>query len=202
LYLVPYGKEAQAIIGFRGMIELARRSGEVKSLNAHIVYEKDQFDYTLGLEEKLIHKPSKLPTDDKGPVTHAYFVAHFVNGGHHIEVMDRNELDAIRGRSKSKNNGPWVTDFPEMCRKTVVRRAFKYMPTSIVPARVHEIIENEDIIDVEFADTVNPVKVAAEAAIEDTAPETEEENKETSPPRDEEQETATSSMPSFDDFQK
>jgi len=158
-YLVPFKvkgtMEATGIVGYRGMIDIARRSGEVKSIYSRLVYEKDDFQYSLGMVENINHIPSKLPIPERGEITHTYFVAHFMNGGHHLEVMDRSEIDAIRARSKSKDYGPWVTDFGEMARKTVVRRAFKYLPTSIVPVTLHEAFEKEDVIDVQFTQQKN-----------------------------------------------
>jgi len=158
-YLVPFKNkgtlEATGIVGYRGMIDIARRSGEVKSIYSRLVYEKDDFEYSLGMVENIVHIPSKLPIPKRGNITHAYFVAHFMNGGHHLEVMDRSEIDAIRARSKSKDYGPWVTDFGEMARKTVVRRAFKYLPTSIVPVTLHAAIETEDALDVQFTQQPN-----------------------------------------------
>lgn len=64
-------------------------------------------------------------------MTHVYMVAHFKDGGHYIDVMSKAEVDDIRRRSKTPNNGPWVTDYEAMARKTVIRRAFPYLPVSV-----------------------------------------------------------------------
>jgi recombination protein RecT len=134
IYLIPFDNrkknlvEVQVIMGYRGMIELARRSGQIVSLSAHEVYENDTFEFEYGLEEKLRHVPS---LSDRGKLVAVYSVAHFVGGGHQIEVMSKPDVDKIRARSKSGNSGPWVTDYEEMAKKTVLRKLFKYLPVSI-----------------------------------------------------------------------
>ena len=128
-YLVPYGKECQLIPGYRGLINLARRSGEIKDVMAEIVYEKDEFDYQKGTEPKLVHKPSR--DADPGPMIGAYAIAFFRDGGNHYEFMFKGQIDAIRRRSKAANNGPWVTDYEEMAKKTVTKRLCKWLPMSV-----------------------------------------------------------------------
>lgn len=133
-YIVPYrnGKtgtyEATFIVGYKGMIDLARRSGELVSIEARAVHEGDLFEFEYGLDEKLRHVPA---IGGKGALTHVYCVAKFKDGGHYIDVMTAEEIEAIKGRSKAKNTGPWVTDYEAMARKTVVRRAFPYLPVSV-----------------------------------------------------------------------
>jgi recombination protein RecT len=133
-YLVPFWNktldayEATFIIGYRGLIKLARRSGEIKSLEARLVYKEDEFEVEYGLNQKLRHVPHfDCDTADKN-IRFAYCVARLESGETVIEVMNRKQLEKIRQRSKASDKGPWVTDFGEMCRKTVVRRAAKYLP--------------------------------------------------------------------------
>ncbi|MGG3571082.1 recombination protein RecT [Bacillus gobiensis] len=133
-YLVPFKNkklgttEVQFIIGYKGMIDLARRSGHIESIYAHTVHENDDFEYELGLHPKLIHKPA---TGDRGDMTFVYAVAHFKDGGYQFEVFSKNDVEKSKGRSKSSNFGPWQTDYEEMAKKTVIRRMFKYLPISI-----------------------------------------------------------------------
>jgi recombinase, phage RecT family len=127
-YIIPYGREAQFIIGYKGMIDLARRSGNIESIYAHCVYEADEFDYELGLHPKLHHKPA---TGRRGEMKYVYAVAHFKDGGYQFEVMDKEEIEKRRSRSKAAKNGPWVTDYEEMAKKTVIRHMWKYLPISI-----------------------------------------------------------------------
>ena len=134
-YILPYrsknGMQAQLILGYKGMIALARRSGEIKDISARAVYKGDEFDYSFGLDEHLSHKPASREHKDDEKPTHVYMVAHFKDGGHYIDVMTYEEVEAIRKRSKAANNGPWVTDYEAMAKKTVIRRAFPYLPVSI-----------------------------------------------------------------------
>lgn len=129
-YLVPYGNEVQMIPGYKGLINLARRSGEISSIEAHIAYRNDEFDLSLGLEQKLTHKP-RLDGDRGDPML-VYCIARFKDGGHHLECMTISEVNRIRDtKSKASKTGPWRDDYEEMARKTVVRRASKYWPMSI-----------------------------------------------------------------------
>ncbi|KAA8825141.1 DNA-binding protein [Bifidobacterium reuteri] len=134
-YIIPFFNnknnemEATFLIGYRGMLQLARNSGEIKSMQAKAVYDGDEFHYQFGLHEDLVHIPAeKRPRNAK--LTHVYFIALFKDGGHQLDVMTRDEVDAVRSRSKSKNNGPWVTDYEAMAIKSVIRRAFKMLPNS------------------------------------------------------------------------
>lgn len=135
-YILPFYNskarkmEATFILGYKGMIDLARRSGEIASIASRAVYEGDEFDYEFGLDEHCRHIPHAIDrTPDK--LTHVYMVAKFKDGGYYMDVMTKAEVDAIRKRSKAGQSGPWVTDYEAMAKKTVVRRAFPYLPVSI-----------------------------------------------------------------------
>lgn len=136
-YLLPFNnkkkgiKEVQFIIGYKGMIDLARRSGQIQNIYAHAVYEKDEFEYELGLEPKLIHKPTIEA--DRGQLIGAYAVAHFKDGGYQFEFMPKAEIEKRKSRSKSANSSysPWATDYEEMAKKTVIRHMWKYLPISV-----------------------------------------------------------------------
>lgn len=149
-YLLPFGNgkakdgrsNCQLIIGYRGMIDLARRSGQIVSINAYCVHEADEFGYELGLHPDIHHKPS--PLAERGPVTYVYAVAVLKGGGVQFEVMSRAEIEAVRAQSKAGKSGPWVTHWDEMARKTVVRKLFKYLPVSIEAVRAVEIDEKTD----------------------------------------------------------
>jgi recombination protein RecT len=148
-FLIPYRDECQFQIGYKGMIELARRSGQIQSLSARCVYEGDEFEYNYGLHEDLIHRPA---TGKRGALTHAYAVAKLMDGGVQFEVMDRFELEEIRDGSQgyqtaikyNKKDTPWISSFDEMCRKTVIRRMFKYLPVSIELVKAANLDETAD----------------------------------------------------------
>ncbi|MEH0979265.1 recombination protein RecT [Bacillus mobilis] len=135
-YLLPFKNkkqnkmEVQFIIGYKGMIDLARRSGHIQSIYAHAVYENDEFEYELGLHPQLKHKPS---FGERGEFIGAYAVAHFKDGGHQMEFMPKSEIEKRRQRSAAANSSysPWASDYDEMAKKTVVRYMFKYLPISI-----------------------------------------------------------------------
>ncbi|PEV85998.1 recombination protein RecT [Bacillus cereus] len=161
-YLLPFNKnvgtkqnpqwvkEVQFIIGYKGMIDLARRSGHIQSIYAHAVYENDEFEYELGLHPKLTHKPS---FGDRGKFIGAYAVAHFKDGGYQMEFMPESEIEKRRGRSKSKDFGPWKSDYEEMAKKTVVRSMFKYLPISIevqTQAQHDEVVRKDITEEPEF----------------------------------------------------
>ena len=128
LYAVPYGREATPVIGYRGLVALARRSGEVGSIQANVVYSGDDFDIELGLEQRLSHKPH-LTGVDRGDVIGAYCIVRLRNDPPHIEYVARADLDKRQRASKSQN-GPWKLWPDEMRKKTAVRMAMKTMPLS------------------------------------------------------------------------
>jgi len=141
-YLVPYKDTCTFIIGYRGLLKLARRSGKIKEAAAHVVHEKDFFEYQYGLDSKLVHKPS---TDaDPGRITYAYAYAKFTDGGQAFEVMTREQVDGIKSQSKAGSNGPWVTHFDEMARKTAFRRLAKWLPLEPEDYRAVEIAAREE----------------------------------------------------------
>lgn len=136
-YLVPYGRTCQFIPGYRGLISLARRSGQIVSIEAHEVYEQDEFTVEFGLDPKLIHRPTLK--SERGEVVAFYAVARIVGGGVQYDYMTRADVDAIRKRSRAGSSGPWVTDYNEMGKKTVIRRLFKTLPVSVELCRALEI---------------------------------------------------------------
>lgn len=174
-YILPFDKrekvggqwktvrtEAQVIIGYRGMIDLARRSGQIVSIDARAVYEGDKFECLLGLDARIDHVPDWQNPNraDPSKLRFVYAVAKLKDGGIQFDVMSRAEVEGIRARSKSADNGPWVTDFAAMAVKTVVRRLFKFLPVSIemqTAVGLDEMAEagvsqqNGAVIDGEFA---------------------------------------------------
>lgn len=127
-YFVPFGGRVQFIIGYKGLIDLARRSGEIASIAAGAIYSNDKFRYRKGFDEVLEHEPN---FQDRGELCGFYAYALTKDGGRFAEVMTLQDIQKIRKRSKAGDNGPWVTDFEEMGKKTVVRRLAKYLPLSI-----------------------------------------------------------------------
>lgn len=151
-YLIPYRDKCQLIIGYQGLIELARRSKDVRNVIARAVHEKDEFSYSFGLDETLKHRP--FPGEDPGPLTYVYAVAYLsdtmeLRGGAPwqakvFDVMSVADVERIRGRSAAKNSGPWQTDYEAMARKTVIRRLCKYLPKSVELASAVALDEQAD----------------------------------------------------------
>lgn len=129
-FLIPFrnhGKlECSFQLGYKGLIDLAYRSGEVSIIQAHTVYENDEFQYELGLDPKLRHVPAK--TDRGAPIAY-YAMFKTKDGGYGFQVMSIEEVRAHAKKfSKSYGNGPWVTNFDEMAKKTVLKKVLKYAP--------------------------------------------------------------------------
>ena len=138
-YLIPYGKEVTLVIGYEGYIDLAYRSGVVTQISANVVRAGEDFDWSEGTDPFIKHKPSAVPQSYQSgqqtylsgrDVTHAYAMAKLLGGGTVQVVMMKAELDAIKSRSRSSHDGPWVTDPIAMYKKTAIRQLRKYMPMS------------------------------------------------------------------------
>lgn len=127
-YLVPFKGTCQLIPGYRGLIRLAVQSGEVQSIESRVVYSRDAFEIHMGTDPRIDHSPSLEA--DRGEMIGVYSVAKLKTGATTFEWMSIGEINAIRDRSKAKDDGPWRTDYAEMARKTVVRRHGKYLPCS------------------------------------------------------------------------
>lgn len=125
-YLIPYGGKCQFQVGYKGLLELAWRSGEIRDIQAEVVYQNDVWEYELGLEPKLRHIPADT---DRGDPVRYYAVIRTKDGGYISAVMSVEDVQAhARKYSQSYNNGPWKTSFDEMAKKTVMKRALKYAP--------------------------------------------------------------------------
>lgn len=131
-YILPYMNkgvlEAQFQIGYKGLIDLAYRSGEVEVVQAHIVYENDKFECEYGLEPKLTHTPAAI---DRGEPIKVYAVFKTKSGGYGFEVMSMEDVRIHASKySKAYNSSfsPWKTNFEEMAKKTVLKKVLKYAP--------------------------------------------------------------------------
>ena len=184
-YLIPYYNsktrttEVQFQIGYKGLLELVRRSGEIASISAHVVYTNDEFEFEYGFNEKLRHVPNM--NGDRGEFRAVYAIATFKDGERSSIVMTRSDVEKIRKRSKSPNNGPWVTDFDAMARKTAIKQLCKYLPVSIEIQKaivadettkreikedmVEEVPDDTDWIDTDYQDMPT-----TEEAIEEVPP--------------------------------
>lgn len=188
-YLVPYKKrrqvdgqwqtvnEAQLIPGYRGLIDLARRSGEVLKVEARTVRQRDTFSIDYGRAQPLQHvpfiaDPAAPPEDrDPGPYVGAYMRA-MLKGDPvpQVEWMSTDEIEAIRLRSKAADDGPWVTDWSEMARKTVVRRGAKYLPLTTefrTALELDELAERDAVAPIAAPEPMTPAQRLLAQRIED-----------------------------------
>jgi recombination protein RecT len=149
VHLVPYKSECQFLLGYRGMIELAHRSGMVQTIYADVVYkaevEAGNFSYSGGTERHIRHDRDIMrPELRRGEIVAAYGVAKMNNGSTHIEVLDKEQIEKRRVASPGANSeySPWKNWYEEMAKKTVIRVLCKTLPQSI--ERLHQAIATED----------------------------------------------------------
>ena len=173
-YLIPYKNkgvdEVQFQIGYKGLIDLAYRSGEVELVQAHIVYEHDTFECEFGLEPKLVHKPAD---SNRGNPIKVYALFKTKSGGYGFEVMS---MDDVRrhaekySKAYSYGSSPWSTNFEEMAKKTVLKRVLKYAP--LKSDFVRGVVQDETI-KTELSEDMYEVKsVVYESSFEDVDTET------------------------------
>lgn len=146
-YLIPYKNrgvdEVQFQLGYKGLIDLAYRSGEVELVQAHIVYENDDFTLEYGLEPKLVHKPADR---DRGEPIKVYAMFKTKTGGYGFDVMS---MDDVRRHAEKYSQAyksgfsPWKTNFEEMAKKTVLKRVLKYAP--LKSDFVRAVVQDESI---------------------------------------------------------
>jgi recombination protein RecT len=161
-YLIPYHDyknkvtNAQFQIGYKGLLTLAYRTGQYRSIYAHEVYSNDKFHYEYGLKESLTHIPAPVPEGD--PIYY-YAVYHLANGGYSFSVWSYEKVKqhaSIYSQSFSKSSSPWQANFDAMALKTVLKDVLKYAPKSIEFAHaiedndehVKKVTETGDVVDI------------------------------------------------------
>lgn len=133
-YLIPYKNkgtlECQFQLGYKGLIDLAYRTGQIQIIQAQAVREYDCFEYQYGLDSRLVHRPGE---GERGEITFIYGLFRLSNGGYGFEVSSKTDMDAFASRySKSFGSkySPWIECYEDMAKKTVIKRALKYAPIS------------------------------------------------------------------------
>jgi recombinational DNA repair protein RecT len=124
-----FGNKAQAMPMIAGILKKIRQSGEVAKVSAQVVYANDKFVVKYGFDEDVEHIPPAL-NEPRGDPIGAYATAVLKDGSQLLEVMSLEDIQAVRKVSRAANNGPWVTWFGEMARKSVMRRLSKRLPMS------------------------------------------------------------------------
>jgi recombination protein RecT len=149
-HLIPYKTECQLIIDYKGLVELAMRSGLISRIHADVVCENDTITIKNG---EINHEVN--PLISRGNMVGAYAMCFFKDGTAKHEYMSREEVDGIRKRSRAGNAGPWVTDYNEMAKKTVFRRMSKWLPLS---PEIMDTVERD-------ADSMQPATGSASAPV-------------------------------------
>ena len=154
--IIPFKGQCQFMPMVAGIMKLVRNSGEISTWSVQAVYENDSFDYELGDNERIVHKPALT---SRGKIIGAYSIVTMKDGEKSREFMSVDEIEAIRKRSRSGGAGPWVTDFPEMAKKTVVRRHSKRLPMS---TDLDGVLREDD--DLFMPEDTKPAEQPAQAA--------------------------------------
>lgn len=146
--------------GYRLFVDLARRSGEVVRVEAHVVYEEDDFQLRYGTEPVLLHQPSLKKIKEKGDPVGAYAVAHLKGGGVQVEFMDVGEIEQARAAGAA-NSPAWTKWWGEMAKKVVIKRASKLWPLSVDDQRQMSTLVGLDNTAEGFSDMPEPPEPAA-----------------------------------------
>ncbi len=127
VYLVPRKRQCTVVLGYQGMLELAWRSGQLKSIQAHVVYEQDEFQYYVDeMGQHVRHVPASC---HRGSIVASYAIAQLITGGYHVELLYKEDIDAVRQGGYDK---VWQQHYGEMAKKTAIRKLFKYLPKTQV----------------------------------------------------------------------
>lgn len=167
-YLIPYNNknslECQFQLGYKGIIDLAYRSGDVEIIQAQVVYKNDVFECEFGLDPKLKHIPA---SDDRGEPIKVYAIFKTKAGGYGFDVMSMTDVRKHAQKySKSYNSSfsPWSTNFEEMAKKTILKKVLKYAPLKSDFVRA---VASDETIKTEISDDMYSVPtVVIEAEIE------------------------------------
>lgn len=153
-HLIPYKDECTLLLDYKGIAELVRRNGDVVYIHCDVVGENDHFDYRFGTHGKLDHVPK---TGDRGRILCAYSFIRLKDGTEEYDVMSSEDIERVRSRSRAANDGPWVTDWAEMAKKTIFRRHAKLLPLT---PEVREMIETDDesLSETERFNAASPVR--------------------------------------------
>lgn len=164
VHLIPHKREVTFVIGYRGYIELAYRSGQVKDVSAELVHDGDTFRVAQGTSPKITHEPLGPPAERE--IVAAYAVAHLRTGGTVFRVIYADDWERARKASAlaSTGRGPWKDDEPAMIRKTAIRRLEPLLPKSTAFGDALAMDEQAATWEPTPASTVEPELAPAEAA--------------------------------------
>lgn len=157
-YLIPYNNkgvmECQFQVGYKGLIDLSYRNPQMQIISAQAVYENDEFEYELGLNPKLEHRPT---LGDRGEVRLFYGLFKLVNGGYGFEVMSKTAMDAYAkeySKAFDSSFSPWRSNYIGMAKKTVIKQALKYAP---LKTDFRKALSNDETIKKELSDDMSEI---------------------------------------------
>lgn len=161
-YIIPYGKEAQFQVGYKGLLNLIWRSDQISSVQSEVVCANDHFTYSNGIPPELRHVPAD---GDRGAPTHVYAVIGTKAGGWIFRVMTTAEVNEHRKKFSKAKSSPWDTDWSEMACKTVLKRTGKRAPVS-TEAQAAIVLDDKAELGMPQEIDVTPTKLEEEAAPE------------------------------------
>lgn len=157
-YLIPYNNkgamECQFQIGYKGLIDLSYRNPQMQIISAQVVYENDEFEYELGLNPKLVHRPV---LKDRGEVKLFYGLFKLVNNGFGFEVMSKEDMDAYAkeySKAFDSSFSPWKSNYIGMAKKTVIKQALKYAP---IKADFQKALSTDETIKTEIGEDMSEI---------------------------------------------
>jgi len=158
-------RECQLSVSYLGMKHVAEQSGSVSSVRADVIFEADEWDYESGDEPKLIHKPN-ITARDRGERKAVYVVATLNDGSKHITVVPGVDVEAVRECSENPGGkfSPWTRFTDEMWKKTAVRKAAKYWPTSERLDTALHVSNQADGLSQEYLTSTEPTLTRKQAA--------------------------------------
>lgn len=170
-YIIPFKnkgvQEAVFVPGYRGLIDLARRSGHIRSIYANEVREADHFVISYGVGGTLEHKPDWKKSDS--PVVGYYAFAELVGGGYQFTIMSKDQVEAHRRAHSKAKYGPWKDHFDEMAKKTLIRRLAKSLPMTVEYMRAEQadgqavqLTDEGDLIDVDTVEVPQITRLDSE----------------------------------------
>lgn len=131
-WVIPFKGRGQLVIGYKGLLTLAQRSGNIASIAARTVYAADRFEYEYGLDERLVHRPHRGP--ERGQAVAYYCIVKTRAGGVTWDVLERAAAEEHRDKFAMQRDrdgrikGPWVDHFDSMALKTIIIRTLKLAP--------------------------------------------------------------------------
>lgn len=157
-YLIPFNNkgtmECQFQIGYKGLIDLSYRNPQMQIISAQAVYEKDEFEYELGMNPKLIHRPA---LKDRGEAVLFYGLFKLNNGGAFFEVMSKEDMDTYAkeySKAFDSSFSPWKSNYVGMAKKTVIKQALKYAP---IKADFRKALSTDETIKTEIGEDMSEV---------------------------------------------